>query len=83
MLKKRHIRKYGWVRDLPDHRDLLYSKKRPGEVVPLNQLPPSVDLRPKCPPVYDQGDLGSCTANACAGAIQFLKESLTDRKSVV
>jgi C1A family cysteine protease len=29
------------------------------------------DLRSKCPPVYDQGQLGSCTANAIAGAIQF------------
>jgi C1A family cysteine protease len=28
-------------------------------------------LRSKCPPVYDQGQLGSCTANAIAGAIQF------------
>jgi C1A family cysteine protease len=30
-----------------------------------------VDLRPQCPPVYDQGHLGSCTANAIAGAVQF------------
>jgi C1A family cysteine protease len=34
-------------------------------------LPPSVDLRPECPPVYDQGQLGSCTANGIAGAIEF------------
>ena len=34
-------------------------------------LPPSVDLRPKCPPVYDQGTLGSCTANTLVGAYQF------------
>lgn len=30
-----------------------------------------VDLRNKCPPVYEQGQLGSCTANAIAGAYQF------------
>lgn len=24
-----------------------------------------------CPPVYDQGQLGSCTANAIGAAIQF------------
>jgi C1A family cysteine protease len=30
-----------------------------------------VDLRPGCPPVYDQGELGSCTAQAIAGAIEF------------
>lgn len=35
------------------------------------QMPSSVDLRPNCPPIYDQGQLGSCTANAIAGAYQF------------
>lgn len=30
-----------------------------------------VDMRSLCPPVYDQGELGSCTANAIAGAYQF------------
>jgi C1A family cysteine protease len=34
-------------------------------------LPPSVDLRSECPPIYDQGQLGSCTANGIAGAIEF------------
>ena len=34
-------------------------------------LPTSVDLRSKCPPIYDQGQLGSCTANALVGAYQF------------
>ena len=59
---------YGWVRDLPDMRDFAYS-------APLLRfprgLPASVDLRPECPPVYDQGQLGSCTANAIGGAIEF------------
>src|SRR5205085_1038934 len=31
----------------------------------------SVDLRPHCPAIYDQGALGSCTANAIAGAIEY------------
>ena len=35
-------------------------------------LPESVDLRPLCPPVYNQLQLGSCTANALVGADQFL-----------
>lgn len=60
-------RHYGWVRDLPDHRDLLYA----APIVNLKALPPSVDLRNACPPVYDQGQLGSCTANGIAAAIQF------------
>ncbi len=37
----------------------------------LKKLPSVVDLRSKFPPAYDQGELGSCTANAIAGAIQF------------
>ena len=43
-------------------------------------LPPSVDLTPLCPPVYDQGQIGSCTANAIAGAIEFdrLKQKVQD-----
>ncbi|KAF9263038.1 cysteine proteinase, partial [Marasmius fiardii PR-910] len=37
-----------------------------------------VDLRQKCPPVYDQLRLGSCTANAVAGAFEFeaMKQNL-------
>jgi len=58
---------YGWLPDIPDHRDHLYA----APVVMLQALPPSVDLRSHCPPVYDQGQLGSCTANAIAAAMQF------------
>jgi C1A family cysteine protease len=58
---------YGWLRDLPDHRDHRYAA--PGGI--LAKLPTSVDLRAKCTPVYDQGHLGSCTANALAGAYAF------------
>jgi C1A family cysteine protease len=57
---------YGWIPDIPDARDrILQLPKRAGA------LPASVDLRAQCPPVYDQGQLGSCTANAIAGAIEF------------
>src|ERR1700730_5110076 len=58
----------GWVPDLPDHRDLVYS----APMQHLRQLPPSVDLRPQIPwAPYDQGPIGSCTANGIAGAIPF------------
>ena len=68
------IGNYGWVPDLPDHRDLTYSA--PAQF--LMALPTSVDLTSKCPPVYDQGQLGSCTGNAIGGAIQFeqMKQNL-------
>jgi C1A family cysteine protease len=62
-------RRYGWVPDLPDHRDLYYLWT-PRGYDPL-QLPPKVDLRAQCPAVYNQGELGSCTANAIGAAHQF------------
>jgi C1A family cysteine protease len=61
---------YGWLPDLPDHRDLLYGAVRP---VPPT-LPPHVDLRSTCSPIENQGNLGSCTANALAGALEFLEQ---------
>lgn len=43
----------------------------------LAELPPMVDLTFQCPAVpFDQGDLGSCTANAGAGFAQFLTAKL-------
>src|ERR1700757_2503499 len=63
----RTIQQYGWVPDLPDQRDFLYAA--PSAV--QQKIPKSVDLSKKCPPVYDQGQLGSCTANAIAAAIEF------------
>jgi len=65
MLRK--IQRYGWKPDLPDFRDFKYSAPQP----PVGGLPPLVDLRPNCPPVYNQGQLGSCTANAIGGAVAF------------
>jgi len=61
------VQRYGWVPDLPDARDHLYA----APPVMLTALPPKVDLRPGCPAIYDQGQLGSCTGNAIAGAVQF------------
>jgi C1A family cysteine protease len=74
-MSERRIQRYGWIPDLPDQRDHLYA----APVEALAALPPSVDLRPACPSVYDQGQLGSCTANAVAAAIQFdqMKQKLT------
>lgn len=64
---RRHA--YGWVPDLPDQRDYLYGARHP-EVPPL---PSSVDLRTHCSPIEDQGALGSCTAQALVGAMEFLE----------
>jgi C1A family cysteine protease len=63
----RRIQGFGWIPDHPDHRDYRYTAPPPT----LRSLPPWVDLRRACPPVYDQRSLGSCTANVVAAALQF------------
>jgi C1A family cysteine protease len=59
----------GWLPDVPDARDVpfeaLYKVPR--------KLPPKADLRAACSPVEDQEELGSCTAQALAGALEFLQ----------
>ena len=77
--KSASLRKYGWKPQLPDHRDWKFAKV--GEPTPAT-LPTSVDLRTSgfMPAIYDQGQLGSCTANAIAGAVEFeqKKQQLCD-----
>lgn len=60
---------FGWKNSVPDFRDFHYSPP-----MSLAAAPPLVDLRPGCPAVYDQGSLGSCTAQAIAGLVEFLKK---------
>ena len=67
VLTTRKTARYGWVPDLPDARDHLYAAPQ----IALAALPPSVDLRSECPAVYNQGRIGSCTANAIAAAFEF------------
>ncbi len=68
--------RYGWQPDLPDQRDHLYA----APLAAIGPVPAKADLRSQCPPVYDQGQLGSCTANAIAAAVQFdrLKQKISD-----
>jgi len=74
-MKKMNLR-YGWQPDLPDHRDFSYASTRAA----ILKLPVKVDLRPACPLVYDQGNLGSCTANAIGAAFEFelMKQKVPD-----
>lgn len=74
----RKVAWYGWTPDLPDIRDHLYAA--PGPL--LRKLPPRIDLRPGCPPVYDQGQLGSCTANAIGAALQFDQKKQAEADTV-
>ena len=58
---------YGTIRDRPDRRDFIYVPAR------IKALPALVDLSKKCPPVYNQGKLNSCSANALAAAVWMAK----------
>jgi C1A family cysteine protease len=60
---------FGWIPDLPDQRDYQYCAIRQKPV----KSPASTDLTSKCPPVYDQGELGSCTANAWCALYWFIE----------
>lgn len=63
-------RKYGWRPDVPDQRDLMYSK-----IIRIpKKLPQRTDISTDCSAVEDQGELGSCTANAIAGNIEFIEK---------
>ena len=62
------IKRLGWLPDLPDHRDFTFA----ASTAVLKALPAKVNLHDQCPKtVYDQGQIGSCTANAIAGAVEF------------
>jgi C1A family cysteine protease len=55
---------YGFRRDQKDARDHMFHPT-------AARLPAVVDLRPHCPPVMDQGELGSCTAHGITGALRY------------
>jgi C1A family cysteine protease len=64
-LAKKHILQ--WVPDKLDTRDYKYQ-------LTTRTSPNSVDLRKYCSPIENQGNLGSCTGQAIAGAIELLNK---------
>jgi C1A family cysteine protease len=64
-LAVRTQKRYGWRPDHPDMRDYLLA------VEPAKALPRTVSLRSQMPAVYDQGQLGSCTANSIGAILEF------------
>lgn len=71
---------FGWRPDTTDFRDIPFQEKLSRRLARVAFLLPNVDLRSGMPPVYDQGQLGSCTGNAIAAAIEYArkKEGLED-----
>lgn len=73
----------GWLPPLPDLRD--YTVEQP-DIAAMSEtmglaasgkkpkaLPPTVNLRPWCSPIENQKNLGSCTANAAAGVVEYFE----------
>lgn len=73
----------GWLPPLPDLRD--YTEKEP-QIATITKklglapkakleesLPSSVDLRADCSPIENQGQIGSCTAQAAMGVIEYFE----------
>jgi C1A family cysteine protease len=56
---------FHWRRDKRDKRDYLYRST-------TAKTPSTIDLRAFSTPVEDQGNLGSCTGHAVAGAIELI-----------
>lgn len=82
------IKGMGWMPDLPDFRDYTIEDtplvnsllKKINLVKPLKEaLGVAADLRPFMPPIEDQGALGSCTANAGVGLVEYFERKAFGR----
>ncbi len=71
----------GWLPDYPDFRD--YTEEHEdvsniltptGLIKAAKSLPAAVDLRQWCSPIEDQGSIGSCTAHAGVGIVEYYEK---------
>lgn len=84
----------GWLPDLPDFRDYtaqstpvlnllesagITTKAGKGSKAKAPTLSSKVDLRSYCAPIEDQGSLGSCTANAGVGLLEYFARRTTGK----
>ena len=80
----------GWLPPRPDLRDFTASTKEVAEVAgrlgsPKRtkagnlSLPARVDLRQWCSPVENQGAIGSCTAHAAVGVVEYFERRAHQR----
>lgn len=71
--------KFGWIPDLPDHRDHaatsypILTLDEAGKLLSAPRLSIKVDLRAGFSPVEDQGKLGSCTAQAGVALVEYME----------
>lgn len=61
----------GWKKDRPDHRDLML--KKVSLVAAYFKIPAEIPELSLLPPVFDQSDLGSCSANMGCAQMEYLE----------
>jgi C1A family cysteine protease len=69
---------YNWIPDKEDSRDHKYLLHL-GEKLRVQKIPSTIDLRARCSPVEDQKNMGSCTANALTGNMEFLEKKIAKK----
>lgn len=72
----------GWLPPLPDLRDYTDAEPKIAEMTKklglakaegLKAAPAKVDLTPWCSPIENQESLGSCTAHAAVGIVEYFQ----------
>lgn len=81
--------KMGWIRDCPDFRDYTEEDENVKEMAKQlglissklknAKLPAEVDLRKYCSSIEDQENLGSCTANAGVGLVEYMERKASGK----
>jgi len=61
------------LKALGQHDSVKAMLKKVGVATPPKALPTAIDLRAWCSQIEDQGDLGSCTANAGVGVVEYFE----------
>jgi C1A family cysteine protease len=78
------VKGFGWKRDFNDPRDFTPEQEQVKKILTQNStkkikklsvsdFPKAVDNRKFCTPIENQGELGSCTANAGVGMYEYME----------
>jgi C1A family cysteine protease len=75
----------GWIPDVPSIHDFTASHRAVQPLMVKTSLPTApvapthVDLRPYFPPIWDQQELGACTAHAAAALVGYFEKKALGR----
>jgi len=65
---------FGWLPDLPDMRDYTRAHEEVSTLIKIpKKLPSKIDLKKYCSPIANQGRMGSCTAHAASGMVEYFQ----------